>query len=68
MSATYAGDGVVVEDERFEGEAFADLCSGVTGGVDQQRVEHGAARAVGDGRGRPGRGRPVRRIGPKSNE
>ena len=36
-------------EELVDGEALADLGAGLGGGVDQQLVEHGAARAVRDG-------------------
>ena len=43
--AADAGEVPVVGEDLMDGEALADLGSRLGGGVDEQLVEHGAARA-----------------------
>ena len=48
VMSTNADDPAVLRDDSLDAEALTDLCAGVRGGVKQQLVQDGSARAVRD--------------------
>jgi hypothetical protein len=61
-----AGHDAVREEELVDGEARAHLGAGRRRGLEEDRVEHGAARGVGVGDVAGGGGSPVSANGPAS--
>ena len=58
----------VLDQDLVDREALAHLGAGLRGGLDEQRVEHGAPRADAVRLPSTGRGEPEIVTGPKSNE